>query len=91
MADPGKTCTGKTFTGKTWVFVSEENARLNELMTLIGCRNEIAVLDVDQFGRRAGELIARAASTSAYSGGIDADLVGGAKARPRKRRHNLRS
>jgi hypothetical protein len=38
------------------------NARLDELIALFGCGNEIAPIDNDGFHRRAGELIARAIS-----------------------------
>jgi hypothetical protein len=38
------------------------NARLAELMSLLGCDNEIAPFDVKAFGQRAGDLIARAAA-----------------------------
>src|SRR5712691_1220287 len=43
------------------------NARLDELMSLLGCENEIAPLDAKAFGQRAGALIARAASESGRS------------------------
>jgi hypothetical protein len=52
---------------KTWVLISGENARLDELIALFGCENEIADIDTDTFRRRAGELIAHAASGSQHS------------------------
>jgi hypothetical protein len=39
------------------------NARLEELMALLGCDNDIAPLDDKAFGHRAGDLIARAVTT----------------------------
>jgi hypothetical protein len=47
---------------KTWIFVSQQNARLDELMALFDCRNEIAPFDIDAFGQRAGKLIAASSS-----------------------------
>src|SRR5438874_1759599 len=38
-------------TNKTWVFVSSENTRLDELIALLGNKNEIAGLDTDAFGQ----------------------------------------
>jgi hypothetical protein len=38
-------------------------ARLEELMALLGCDNDIAPLDAQAFGARAGGLIARAVTT----------------------------
>jgi hypothetical protein len=63
-ADTGKADTGKADTGKTWLFVSGQNARLNELIGLLGCGNEIASIDTAAFGRKAGDLIARCAASS---------------------------
>jgi hypothetical protein len=51
-------------THKTWVFVSGENARLDELIALLGCGSEIASIDSHAFLRRAGEVIARATAGS---------------------------
>jgi hypothetical protein len=62
--DTGKTDTGKTDTSRTWLFVSGQNARLNELIGLLGCGNEIASIDTAAFGRKAGDLIARCATSS---------------------------
>ena len=42
---------------ETWIFISAQNARLNELLALFGCANEIAPLDGDELAKRAGELI----------------------------------
>jgi len=30
---------------ETWIFISAQNARLDELLALFGCANEIAPLD----------------------------------------------
>jgi hypothetical protein len=40
------------------------NPRLGELIAVLCCRNEIAPFDSDMLGRRAGEMIAQAASRS---------------------------
>jgi hypothetical protein len=48
---------------KTSAFASGENARLDELIALLGCTSEIASFDGDAFLRRAGEVIARAVSS----------------------------
>jgi hypothetical protein len=45
----------------------KQNARLDELIALFGCGDKIASLDIKAFGRRTGELIARAASSSERS------------------------
>ena len=52
---------------KLGTLAPNSNARLDELMSLLGCENEIAPLDAKAFGRRAGDLIARAASESGRS------------------------
>jgi hypothetical protein len=44
----------------TWIPSPGSNARLAELMSLLGCEAEIAPLDAAAFGQRAGALIARA-------------------------------
>ncbi len=41
---------------------SKQCARLDEVLALFGCRSEIAPTDIERFGRRAGELIARHAT-----------------------------
>ena len=41
---------------KTWIFISAQNARLNELLALFGCANEIAPLDGEELAKRAGEI-----------------------------------
>jgi len=38
-------------------FISAQNARLDELLALFGCANEIAPLDGDELAKRAGEII----------------------------------
>ena len=42
--------------------VSEQNARLGNLIVLFGCSNEIAPIELDVFGDRAGKLIAASSS-----------------------------
>ena len=42
---------------ETWIFISAQNARLDELLALFGCANEIAPLDGDELAKRAGEII----------------------------------
>jgi hypothetical protein len=58
---------------KTRIFTSGENARLSELITLLGCRSEIAVFDVDEVGWRTGEMIARAGRCLAQKSGRHID------------------
>ena len=41
---------------ETWIFISAQNARLDELLALFGCANEIARLDGEELAKRAGEL-----------------------------------
>jgi hypothetical protein len=45
-----------------WIFVSGENARLNELIAQFGGTSEIARIDSDAFCRNAGKLISEAVS-----------------------------
>ena len=40
----------------------EEDARFDELIASFGCSNEIARIDLDIFGDRAGKLIAASSS-----------------------------
>ena len=40
---------------ETWIFTSAQNARLDELLALFGCANEIAPLE--ELAKRAAELI----------------------------------
>jgi hypothetical protein len=47
---------------KTLIIASTDNARLEELLVLFGCRDEIAPLDADALAKRAGELIATVSS-----------------------------
>jgi hypothetical protein len=39
-----------------------QSARLHELLTLFGCRHDIAPLDARSFAQRTGELISRSAN-----------------------------
>jgi hypothetical protein len=43
---------------KIRVFTPTQNARLEELLVLFGCGDEIAPFDADALAKRAGELIA---------------------------------
>ena len=47
---------------KTRVFAPTQNARLEELLMLFGCGDEIAPFDADALATRAGELIAKVRS-----------------------------
>ena len=47
---------------KTKVFAPTQNARLEELLMLFGCGDEIAPFDADALATRAGELIAKVSS-----------------------------
>jgi len=47
---------------KTRVFAPTQNARLDELLMLFGCTDEIAPFDTDTLATRAGELIAKVSS-----------------------------
>jgi hypothetical protein len=47
---------------KTRVFTPTHSARLQELLVLLGCGNEIAPFDADALATRAGELIAKVRS-----------------------------
>jgi hypothetical protein len=47
---------------KTLVFTTPRNARLEELLLLFGCGDEIAPFDADALAKRAGELIASVSS-----------------------------
>jgi hypothetical protein len=47
---------------KTLVFTPTHNARLEELLVLFGCGDEIAPFDEDALAKRAGELIANVSS-----------------------------
>jgi hypothetical protein len=47
---------------KTQVFAPTQNARLGELLMLLGCGDEIAPFDADALGKKAGELIAKVSS-----------------------------
>lgn len=47
---------------KTLVFSTPHNARLEELLLLFGCADEIAPRDADALANRAGELIASVSS-----------------------------
>jgi hypothetical protein len=40
----------------------EEDARFDELIASFGCSNEIAPIELDAFGDRAGKLIAASSS-----------------------------
>ena len=48
---------------KTLALIGGKTTRMDDLMTLFGCENKIAKVDSSAFGRRAGALIARAASS----------------------------
>jgi hypothetical protein len=48
---------------RAWNFAPTDTNRLAELMKLFECADVIAPVDVDAFGRRAGELIRRAVSS----------------------------
>ena len=52
----------KAHSRKTLVFTAPHNARLEELLLLFGCADEIAPLDADALAKRAGELIASVSS-----------------------------
>jgi hypothetical protein len=43
---------------------SKEKARLDELITLFGCGNDIAPFETSAFGKKVGELIARGVSAT---------------------------
>jgi hypothetical protein len=45
---------------KTWIFASELNTRLDELLTLLGCPHEIAPIDANSFGKGIVEITTQA-------------------------------
>ena len=47
---------------KTQVSAPTQNARLGELLMLLGCGDEIAPFDASALGKKAGELIAKVSS-----------------------------
>jgi hypothetical protein len=47
---------------RAWNFAPTDTNRLGELMKSFGCADVIAPVDLDAFGRRAGELIRRGVS-----------------------------
>jgi hypothetical protein len=56
---------------KTRVFAPTQNARLEELLMLFGCGDEIAPFDADALATRAGELIAKVTSAKALTMVVD--------------------
>jgi hypothetical protein len=46
--------------GKTWIFTSELNTRLDELLTLLDCPHDIAPVDRNSFGARIVEITMQA-------------------------------
>jgi hypothetical protein len=46
----------------TWNFTPPDENRFAELLNIFGCADAVAPLNVDAFGRKAGELIWRAVS-----------------------------
>jgi hypothetical protein len=49
---------------ETRVFAPTQNARLDELLMLFDCTNEIAPFDADALATKAGELIAKVVTKS---------------------------
>ena len=45
---------------KTWIFASELNTRLDELLTLLGCPHNIAPVDPNSLGKKIVEITTHA-------------------------------